>query len=58
MSWIEDMFSPDFDEKWEQCSHCNGYGSSLKESSAKCTRCGGSGLIKREGGDEANVRQL
>jgi DnaJ-class molecular chaperone len=29
--------------KW--CPHCNGYGSSLKEASGRCTRCGGSGLV-------------
>lgn len=27
-----------------QCAWCNGYGSSLKESAATCTVCGGSGL--------------
>ncbi len=31
--------------KIEECSHCNGYGSSLKEEADKCTKCGGSGLI-------------
>jgi DnaJ-class molecular chaperone len=29
--------------KW--CPRCNGYGSSLKEESARCTHCGGSGLV-------------
>jgi hypothetical protein len=29
--------------KW--CPHCNGYGSSLKEESGRCTHCGGSGLV-------------
>jgi hypothetical protein len=29
----------------EWCPHCNGYGSSLMEESARCTRCGGSGLV-------------
>jgi DnaJ-class molecular chaperone len=29
----------------EQCRHCNGYGSSLKEASDRCTRCGGTGLV-------------
>jgi hypothetical protein len=32
-----------------ECSHCNGYGSSLKEASDRCTRCGGSGLASRSG---------
>jgi hypothetical protein len=27
------------------CPHCNGYGSSLKEASGRCTHCGGSGLV-------------
>jgi DnaJ-class molecular chaperone len=27
------------------CSHCNGYGSSLKEEADRCTICGGTGLI-------------
>ena len=26
------------------CRECNGYGSSLKQETAKCTRCGGTGL--------------
>jgi len=34
---------------YKQCDHCNGYGSSLKESAPTCLRCGGSGLVKREG---------
>ena len=29
----------------EVCRHCNGYGSSLKEESDRCTRCGGTGLV-------------
>jgi DnaJ-class molecular chaperone len=28
-----------------ECPHCSGYGSSLKESADRCTRCGGSGLM-------------
>lgn len=27
------------------CTHCNGYGSSLKEVEDRCTICGGSGLM-------------
>ena len=30
------------------CSNCNGYGSSLKEDSDRCTKCGGWGLVKKE----------
>lgn len=30
---------------FEECQHCNGYGSSLKEASDRCTRCGGTGLL-------------
>jgi DnaJ-class molecular chaperone len=29
--------------KW--CPHCNGYGSSLREAGARCSHCGGSGLV-------------
>jgi len=34
---------------YSQCPHCNGYGSSLKESSNTCSKCGGSGLVKKVG---------
>lgn len=30
----------------KECPHCNGYGSSLHESSERCTICGGSGAVK------------
>ena len=30
---------------YEECAHCNGYGSSLKEDARTCSRCGGSGLV-------------
>jgi hypothetical protein len=26
------------------CSHCNGYGSSLKDDADRCSRCGGTGI--------------
>ena len=29
------------------CPQCNGYGSSLKEASDRCSRCGGTGLVRR-----------
>jgi DnaJ-class molecular chaperone len=32
---------------YEQCPHCNGYGSSLKEDQNTCSRCFGSGLVKK-----------
>lgn len=32
---------------YQQCSHCNGYGSSLKEAAVNCTACGGSGLVPK-----------
>jgi DnaJ-class molecular chaperone len=32
----------------EECPHCNGYGSSLKEKAVRCTKCKGSGLMKKE----------
>lgn len=33
-----------------ECTHCNGYGSSLKDPEGvnKCTKCGGIGLVKKE----------
>ena len=31
---------------YEECPHCHGYGSSLKEEAERCTRCGGSGWAK------------
>jgi len=33
---------------YEQCPHCNGYGSSLKDKpeQIKCSVCGGLGLVK------------
>ena len=35
---------------YEQCTHCNGYGSSLKDPDGvdRCSRCGGLGLLKME----------
>jgi DnaJ-class molecular chaperone len=31
----------------EECHHCNGYGSSLKDPEGvdRCTRCGGEGIV-------------
>ena len=29
-----------------ECTHCNGFGSSLKEAAARCTKCGGTGLVE------------
>lgn len=31
----------------QECTHCNGYGSSLKDPEGvdRCTQCGGSGLV-------------
>ena len=44
---VEVMMNP---EKYGyiECSHCNGYGSSLKEESDRCTKCEGFGLVKKE----------
>ena len=43
------MFNP---EKYgyEECSHCKGFGSSLKDPEGvdTCTVCGGPGLVKKE----------
>jgi DnaJ-class molecular chaperone len=37
-------------EGTEECYHCNGYGSSLKDPVGvnNCTKCGGSGVIPTE----------
>ena len=34
---------------YKQCPHCNGYGSSLKDQEGvdRCSRCGGTGLVKK-----------
>ena len=40
--WI---FNPPADA--EECKHCNGYGSSLKEDADKCTKCNGVGLVRK-----------
>lgn len=31
-----------------ECPHCSGYGSSLKQSADRCTKCGGEGLVTRQ----------
>lgn len=45
---FEQMMDP---EKYGlvECPHCHGYGSSLKDPEGvnTCTRCGGSGLVKK-----------
>ena len=33
---------------YTKCTHCNGYGSSLKEDTNRCTKCGGLGLVPKE----------
>jgi hypothetical protein len=40
----------------EWCPECNGYGSSLMEETARCTRCGGTGLVlvADPGGEKPN----
>ena len=47
MSDIDMFFNP---EKYNKkvCTHCNGYGSSLKEKEERCTRCGGTGLVDKD----------
>lgn len=46
-SMTDIMFNP---EKfgYAECSHCNGYGSSLKETEEKCTNCNGTGVVKEK----------
>lgn len=36
-------------EGMKECPNCNEYGSSLHEDSARCSRCGGSGLVPDDG---------
>lgn len=43
------------DPNYEECKHCNGYGSSLKEDADTCTRCNGTGLVKKEVKDEETL---
>jgi DnaJ-class molecular chaperone len=31
----------------EECPHCSGFGSSLKEAADRCTQCGGSGVVPK-----------
>lgn len=40
-----------------ECSHCNGYGSSLKDPIGvdRCTKCGGSGLVERKTNEQINT---
>jgi len=42
------LFTPP--DGFEECDHCNGYGSSLKDPIGVdvCTKCKGSGLMKKE----------
>jgi hypothetical protein len=35
-------------EGTKRCPHRNGYDSSLKEASGRCTHCGGSGLVRAD----------
>jgi DnaJ-class molecular chaperone len=39
---------------YEVCTHCNGYGSSLKDPPEvySCTKCGGLGLVKKQEGED------
>ena len=45
----EIMLDP-FKHGYKWCPHCNGYGSSLKDSEGTntCTKCHGTGLVKVE----------
>lgn len=43
---VEALLDPE-KHGYTMCSHCNGYGSSLKEKPPKCTICGGTGLLKK-----------
>jgi len=37
---------------YKQCSYCHGYGSNLKEESDRCTKCNGTGIVKKEDENE------
>jgi hypothetical protein len=40
-------FAPE-EHGYQECDHCNGYGSSLKDrGEGPCSKCGGSGLARR-----------
>lgn len=41
---------------YKECSHCNGYGSSLQDPEGvdTCTKCGGIGLVKDKPNDNKN----
>ena len=41
------LFNPE-KHGYKQCEHCGGYGSSLKESNPRCSKCDGTGLVKKE----------
>jgi len=43
-----DLFEKMKDPNWVECPNCNGYGSSLRESSPKCSQCFGDGLIRKK----------
>lgn len=45
---VKDYMSGKYSKDYTECPNCNGYGSSLKEGGNTCSRCGGSGLVKRE----------
>jgi len=48
---MEQMLNPSA-HGLEECPHCGGYGSSLKEDAEKCTVCGGAGLLPKKEADK------
>ena len=48
---LDMMLNPD-KYGMKECGWCNGYGSSLKEKDDKCSKCGGSGLVKKDVNEE------
>jgi hypothetical protein len=42
---MTDVFAGIDPKRARWCPECNGYGSSLKQETGRCTRCGGSGLV-------------
>ena len=41
---------------YDECPHCNGYGSSLKDDAPRCCICDGTGLVKVEEVEEKEVK--
>jgi len=56
MITIDEMLNPQ-KHNLVECPHCNGYGSSLKEESERCTLCKGTGLVLTEVAEEYKTKE-